>query len=299
MSTPGEDMFFFDGGGGRRLLGFLHLPPKGKASRAAVYCHPFAEEKNQSHAVIAGTARRLAASGTAVLRFDLSGCGDSEGDLEDASADAWLEEIGRAAELLRERSGAEKLGVWGLRAGANLAALFAAGRKDIAFGMFWQPVPDLKTYMHQFLRQKLATEMAGGMAGGASGADGADRVGTDGAAPGGKTEGLSVKTLVKCLEAGETVEVMGYPITRGLYDSLASRSKPFAGFEFPFPACLVAVSEGDSPSPALKRMADGLSATNRPVPLLHVRDTTFWDRYWRWDAPSLAGATAEWLAAAA
>ncbi|MBW8886699.1 MAG: alpha/beta hydrolase [Fibrobacteres bacterium] len=276
MTGSSEEMFFFDGVGGKRLLGFFH-PAAGPARRGGVvYCHPFAEEKNQSHAVIVRTARGLAAAGIPVLRFDFSGCGDSEGDLQDASAEDWVAEVGCAADWLRKRTGNARVGLWGLRAGANLAALYAAGRSDVAFAVLWQPLPDLKTCMTQFLRQKFSSELAAGNA-----------------------EGFSVKGLVKRLEAGETLDVMGYPVTRRLYESFATKTPPLSACEFPFPLCLAAITEADAPPDALKRMAEGLRASNRPAPLQHAREVPFWDRYWRWEAPSLPQLTSGWIASVA
>lgn len=273
MAGPAEEMFFFEGPGGRKLLGFLHRAAGPRRDSGVVYCHPFAEERNQSHGVATKAARVLAARGISVLRFDFSGCGDSEGDLEEASAESWISEIGCAAGVLRERAGISRPGVWGLRAGANLAGCYAAGREDVAFGVFWQPQPDLKVSISQFLRQKLSTGMVAGSG-----------------------EGLSVKGLVKQLEEGGTVEVMGYPVTRRLYESFASRTAALSASEFPFPALLAAVTEAEAPPEGLRRMAEGLRSAHGPAHFIHAREAPFWDRYWRWDAPSLALQTADWMA---
>jgi pimeloyl-ACP methyl ester carboxylesterase len=297
LGGTAEEMFFFGGLRGRKLLGFLHASPGGRIASAGksaplglVYCHPLAEERNQSQGVAVRTARLLASQGIPVLRFDFSGCGDSEGLLEEASADDWIAEIGLALQVLREKTGVARTGVWGLRAGANLAARYADGRQDVAMGIFWQPLPDLKMMMTQFLRQKLSTEMAGAAVAVSSGE----------AAPGmpaGPSAGLSVKSLVQRMEAGDTVEVMGYPVTQRLYASMLAASTPFAGSRFPFPACVTAINEADAPPEGLKRMAETLSG-GPPAELLHVREAPFWDRYWRWDAPLLAQETARWAAKA-
>ncbi|MGL5987461.1 MAG: CocE/NonD family hydrolase, partial [Burkholderiales bacterium] len=65
-----------------------------------VYAHPWAEEMNKSRRMAAEMARQMARSGFAVLQLDLAGCGDSDGDFADASWDAWLEDIDRAAAWL-------------------------------------------------------------------------------------------------------------------------------------------------------------------------------------------------------
>jgi len=275
MNGPGEEMFFFDGGGGRRLLGFLHRAQGARKDLGLVYCHPFAEEKNQSHVIAARAARRLAAAGTAVLRFDFSGCGDSEGDLVDASADDWLAEIGRAAVVLKEKAGVARVGYWGLRSGANLAALHAASRPEAAMALLWQPLPDLKTYATQFLRQKLASGIA---AGGAVG---------------------SVKDLVEELAAGKTIEVMGYPISNKLYASLATKTAGPAKMPYACPVGVFAFGEEETAPEWLGRMAAGIEAKNKPSALVHVKAQPFWDRYWRWNDAGAEECAPAWVASVA
>jgi exosortase A-associated hydrolase 2 len=269
MVNPGEEMFFFDGGGGRKLLGFLHRAVGAARDFGLVYCHPFAEEKNQSHAIVTRSARRLAQAGIAVLRFDFSGCGDSEGDLTEASADDWLAEIGRAAEVLRERTGLTKTGFWGLRAGANLAALHAASRRDPALLLLWQPLPDIKTYAYQFLRQKVATGIAAGSGG-------------------------SVKEWADKLAAGEIVEVMGYPLSQRLYASLAAKSAGPAKSAYACPVGIFSFGEDAAPSGWMETMAGAMEAKNKPVPLIHVQAEPFWDRYWRYTDAAIEASAAEW-----
>jgi exosortase A-associated hydrolase 2 len=280
MGGVREEMFFFEGGRTQRLLGFLHAPAEPKA--ALVYCHPFAEERNQSQGVVVRTSRRLAKEGVAVLRFDLSGCGDSEGLLQDAHADHWLDDIDAAFHALKTRVKAPKIGVWGLRAGANLAARYATDRTDLDFGVFWQPFPDFKLAMTQFLRQKVGTQMAAKVAGSAEAA----------------VPPVSVKSLVQELEAGQIVEVMGYPLKHGLYASLLGSDKPFASVRFGFPGCLVSFGEDEGPSEGMRRIHESLVQNNPGFDLIHAREMPFWDRYWRWEGPAAEVAMARWVQAA-
>ncbi|MGD8239192.1 MAG: alpha/beta hydrolase, partial [Armatimonadota bacterium] len=63
------------------LRGMLHTPPAAADRRAAVaVCPPFAEERKCGHRVLVHAARALARAGFSVLRFDLSGTGESTGD---------------------------------------------------------------------------------------------------------------------------------------------------------------------------------------------------------------------------
>lgn len=273
MAGPSEEMFFFAGPRGIRLLGFLHpsLPP-GAPKGAVLYCHPFAEERNLSQGVAVRTARRLAAAGYAVLRFDFSGCGDSEGRLEDADAADWIAEIGAAADVLKARSGSGRLGLWGLRTGAGLAALWGKGRSDLDFAVLQQPVTDFKMFMTQFLRQKIASGLAAGA----------------GPKP-------TLAALVESLQAGAIVEVMGYPVGARLHGSLTALGNAApAVAELACRACVISISEGEEASDALVRLAGTLNASG-PAALRHVREVPYWDRYWRWEAPATEDATVAWI----
>lgn len=273
MPGLSEEMFFFAGPRGVRLLGFLHTSLRpGKPAGAVLYCHPFAEERNLSQGVAVRTARKLAAAGYTVLRFDFSGCGDSEGLLEEADAAAWLEEIGAAADLLKARSGADRLGLWGLRAGAGLATLWGRGRTDLDFAVLWQPVTDFKMYMTQFLRQKIASGLTAG-------------------------EGpkQTVSTLIESMRGGAIVEVMGYPVSARLHGTMAALgSIGPAAADLDCRACLVSISEGEEVSEPLSRLVAGMGDSHSRV-LKHVREMPFWDRYWRWEATSVEDMTVNWI----
>jgi exosortase A-associated hydrolase 2 len=128
-----------------------------------LYIHPFAEEMNKSRRMAALQSRALAATGYDVLQIDLLGCGDSSGDFGDASWQAWREDVLAGYRSLRERSTAP-LVLWGLRAGCLLAAETATELPEAADFIFWQPVVSGKQHWQQFMRLKMAGEMASGQA---------------------------------------------------------------------------------------------------------------------------------------
>ncbi len=104
-------------------------------------------------------ARALADAGFGVLQIDLYGCGDSDGELRDASWQIWKLDLAAAAEWLAKHV-APPISLWGLRLGATLALDFA---RDAQAGLdrilLWQPVVNGKTFMTQFLRLRLAADM--------------------------------------------------------------------------------------------------------------------------------------------
>ncbi len=155
------EAFFLPANPGQRFA-LLHWPDHaGELSGAIVYVPPFAEEMNKSRRMAALQARAFVSAGYAVLQIDLLGCGDSSGDLVDASWEVWLADVQLACAWLQQRTGAP-LWLWGHRTGCLLANE-AANRMSCAVDLlFWQPVLAGKQYLQQFLRLRLAAELSGG-----------------------------------------------------------------------------------------------------------------------------------------
>jgi exosortase A-associated hydrolase 2 len=193
MGSPGLEAFFLDGQQGRMFC-LLHAPRAGTAVRGSVLClPPFAEEMHKARRMIALQARALAADGWWVLRPDLHGCGDSEGDFADATWSGWIGDASLAARWLRDKSGSIPV-LWGLRAGCLLAAAVANAEPEVNRLLFWQPVVSGKQHLQQFLRMKVA----GGMLA-------EHRKGADG-----------TRELRERLLAGESIEVAGYALSAGV-----------------------------------------------------------------------------------
>ena len=97
----------FDNNDGEALSGILDLPA-GKPAAFALFAHCFTCSKNIKAA--GHIARAMANAGIAVLRFDFTGLGQSEGAFEDTTfssnvadllaAVGWLEDNHRAPEIL-------------------------------------------------------------------------------------------------------------------------------------------------------------------------------------------------------
>jgi exosortase A-associated hydrolase 2 len=174
----------------------IYHPPQGASVRGAVvYVHPFAEEMNKSRRMAALASRALAAEGMAVLQMDLLGCGDSSGDFADASWADWTQDVLLAAQWLQARHDAP-LWLWGLRAGCLVATAAAASLQQPLNLLLWQPSPQGKTVLQQFLRLKAAADLAGGGKG-------------------------VVEGLKKTLSEGRSVEVAGYELNPALAQPLA------------------------------------------------------------------------------
>ena len=133
-----DKILFFDNSRGEKILGLLHTPKRSEKNLGIVYCHSFAEEKNRSHAIAVKTARAFATQGYPVLRFDLSGCGDSEGEWEKASIDDWIQDIASAVTYLKNSTHVTNIALWGLRLDGGLAYLYAKKHKEISLLILWQ-----------------------------------------------------------------------------------------------------------------------------------------------------------------
>lgn len=163
---------------------------------AVVYIHPFAEELNRSRRMAALQARAFAAAGFAVLQMDLYGCGDSSGNLADASWSAWLSDALMARNWLLHKTGHVPW-LWGLRSGCLLAAeVVRQEGGDSAQLLFWQPVVSGRQHLNQFLRLKLASDMVQG------------------------ARGSGTAHLAAQLAEGEVVEVAGYGLSHPLASGL-------------------------------------------------------------------------------
>ncbi|MDY0747269.1 hydrolase 2, exosortase A system-associated [Paucibacter sp. R3-3] len=189
---PHPDVFFLPAAGGEQRLCLFHAP-EGAPQSKVLYLHPFAEEMNKSRRMAALACRALANAGHAVLQIDLRGCGDSSADFSDASWTDWQADVRLAMNELDARVPEAPLWLWGLRAGGLLTAS-DWGRP--VNHLFWQPMLSGKLALQQFLRLKLASEMAGGA-----------------------SKGLMEQMKTE-LAAGRAVEVAGYRLGSALASGL-------------------------------------------------------------------------------
>lgn len=110
---------------GRPLYATLYLPDS-TPEKAVVLCEPFADEKRCAFRMLVRLAEKLVDAGIAVMRFDVSGTGDSSSTHADAKWDDWCEETVAAVAFIKEQSGAKSCHVMGFRSGALLAAYAAS-----------------------------------------------------------------------------------------------------------------------------------------------------------------------------
>jgi uncharacterized protein len=260
---------FVDVAGSRRFAVFHPASPSPRA--AWVFCHPFGEEKLWTHRVLVTTARTLAASGQAVLRFDHFGHGDSEGAFEESSVATSLADIDAMIDHARRLAGVERVGLFGLRWGATLASLAAEAREDLTMLALWAPIISGKRYMQELMRVNLATQMTV-----------YKEIRQDRAA------------LVETLRAGQVVNVDGYPLSHAYYEQataidLIAAPKRFGG------ACLIGQIDRRDDAP-IHSDVQQLGQLYRKAAVLSVREEPFWKEIPQFYdmAPRLLEATSAW-----
>lgn len=81
------------------------------------------------------------------LRFDYRGTGDSAGDAELASLNAWSSDVAAAIEELQAITPSRTVALVGLGVGASLACRVAASNPGIDLVVLWSPVVDGARYL--------------------------------------------------------------------------------------------------------------------------------------------------------
>ena len=128
---------------GEKLFGMLHTPDDADGAAAGVVlCHGFTGSKVEAHFLFVKMARALESAGIAALRFDFRGSGDSEGEFEDVTVSAEIEDAAQALEVLASESAVDagRLGVLGLSLGGCVAACLAGRDPRVRSLALWSAV---------------------------------------------------------------------------------------------------------------------------------------------------------------
>ena len=118
------------------LSGVLHMPEH-PVSSIVIASHGLLSSKDSEKFVELGW--RLAAIGMATLRFDYTGCGESEGDLKDTTISGRLSDLESALNWVRTRWPVRdrKIGLMGSSLGGLLSLLAAARHPDVHAVVSW------------------------------------------------------------------------------------------------------------------------------------------------------------------
>jgi exosortase A-associated hydrolase 2 len=246
--------FFLKATAGDRFCLFHPPAPSRKARGSFIYVHPFCDEMNMTRRIAALQARAFAALGYGVLQIDLFGCGDSSGDFGNARWQIWKDDLRLARQWLEERS-PSPVGLWGLRLGATLAMDFAnEAERPFAQVLMWHPILNGETYLTQFMRLKVASEMLNG-----------------GEKP------VNTKTMREALAAGRAVEIAGYELAPEMAAAIDSlRLSELSGKGAPVHWFDLAPYGGTSPAPAIVKTVATWKERKERLHLHLVPGTAFW-----------------------
>lgn len=240
---------------------------------ALVFVHAFAEEMNKARRMVALQARALAEAGYAVLQIDLHGCGDSGGDFGDTSWASWLADIELAVHWMQQQCPRAPLCLWGLRAGCLLASQAAAQLQLDCDFLFWQPTPQGKPLLQQFMRLKAAADLQ-------------------------NSDAKAVMAQLRlALDGGQGIEVAGYRVSAALAQgleqaSLLPSSKPSRVL------WLEASTREDAQLlPASQAVLQAWQQAGHAVTAQVVNGPAFWQTQEIEDAPALINATVSGLRA--
>ncbi len=161
-----------------------------------IFIPPFAEEANKSRHMLSALGRNLAKTGIQTTIIDLFGCGDSEGDIDQANLQIWHQDISKTIQHIQKKT--TNISIGGLRLGATIALDFlATSQQSVDKILMWQPVLKGEQFIKQFIRLKLAESIATS-----------------------STPTTSTTEIIAELKQGNTQEIAGYPLTKELFQDI-------------------------------------------------------------------------------
>jgi exosortase A-associated hydrolase 2 len=238
----------------------------------AILClPPLFEELNLSRAVIAKQAQRFSAHNLPCFVMDYFGTGDSEGELEQANIDIWLQNIVTTSKWLEQR-GVKNIIIWGVRFGSLLVLAYQqliVGQLPITYQLHWKPILNGRQYLAQFLRIKQTKDMLQSQHISFSG------------------ENSSKENWRERILLGETIEVAGYKVSTDLFvqvEQLSVNQK--LQTLSPILWCELA---SNKPSPVLEKLLLGIDSSQ--ISLHCVPSQSFWQTPEVFDVPELVSTT--------
>lgn len=145
---------------GYKLSARLEIPLTKKPDAYAVFAHVFTGSKNLS--ATRHISRALTLNGIAVLRFDFTGLGDSEGDFSDTNFSSNVDDLLAASDFLAENYEAPKIIIGHSLGGA--ASIFAAAKIESIQAVATVGTPSEPEHVTHLLRSKIEDIQRTGLA---------------------------------------------------------------------------------------------------------------------------------------
>ena len=148
---PKSQKITFDNDSGHELSAFLELPADTRPYAYAIFAHVFTG--NKSLTATRHIARGLTQNGIAVLRFDFTGLGESEGDFADTNFSSNVKDLLAAANFLEENYEAPSILIGHSLGGA--AVIFASSQLDSIKAVATVGAPSDPEHVTHLLRDKV------------------------------------------------------------------------------------------------------------------------------------------------
>ncbi|MEX1003019.1 MAG: alpha/beta fold hydrolase [Crocinitomicaceae bacterium] len=133
------------------LSAYLEVPGDGRIKHYAIFAHCFTCSKDL--AIVRNISRTLALSGIAVLRFDFTGLGESEGDFSNSNFSSNVQDLIKAAHFLKENYGVAEILIGHSLGGA--ASIMAAAQLDEIKALVTIAAPSDPAHVQQLFKENL------------------------------------------------------------------------------------------------------------------------------------------------
>lgn len=132
---------------GQQMVGMIHDPARGRPGPALLMCHGFTGNRMEAHFLFVKMARKLAAAGYVVMRFDFRGSGESAGEFADVTIPGEVDDAKIALAYLRAHPAVdpERVTLLGLSMGGAVAATVAGQDEQLSGLILWSAVARLSS----------------------------------------------------------------------------------------------------------------------------------------------------------
>ena len=222
-------------------------------NRGYLFCHPFAEEQKRVLFLHNQIAFQLANAGYPVFMGDYYGCGDSEGEFEDATITGWSNDIERFCKFFIKKYDLNSIGLIGTRLGGYLACRLLNTSLPIEKAVLIEPVLSPVRDFKMSIRQKLVKELHTG------GHVNSNR-----------------KDMIKALESNGSIDFDGYCISSKFYRDLKTNHQSIEPVKGKADLLFVHVSKKQTLSPNYQTFLDNWTLLENAVTVLQEDLSPFW-----------------------
>lgn len=277
LERPRNGCPLFFSSAGRPLYGAFH-PAGGGLSKdeVLVFCHSIGIEHMITQRMEVLGAIAAAELGFPAFRYHSRGHGDSAGDARDVTLADLVDDACTAADNARKLSKASRI-IWvGIRFGCFVAAEAIVRRSDTAALALWEPTHRGDDYFRTAIRSLLFSKIAEG-----------------------KRPGVTADYLLKQLEDGGVVPIVGTYLYHALYRSARQAELTQSLKDWGGDTLIAQVKRGTALSPANERLRDQIQQLGGKVMVALISQEPAWSMLPlsrpQWTSESLIAATKEWL----